>query len=400
MCFAQDSWYRRRKPGFTLIEVLVVVAIIALLISILLPSLARAREQARRAKCLANMSSLGKAVMAFSVGHQGRGQLIGRAEFDKTRQKDLAAKHYDKIDASRKFFAYEPWFPDGTGFLRHKAWPVAYAREMGYTSLKHTDNYFEHEEAGTPYIADWPQSADPLWFWARKGKFEVFYCPSDTLMIRDSWSPDHNVGVMSYAANLDVFGYTPMSATSSNSGYGTQAFALGANGGIERRDQLIGRLDGIVRPSEVALFADMGNESIETVVSNRNSNNPGLNHVSDVFFSAADRISDANAVPYGTSYLDGSNRRTTAFAPISRHGTEGGLCVAFSDGHGSFVNGNRGFVQLNTSLASSGAYGEIARTFVQGTGGRAKILVTRAYIPEAPRVTPYNPLRRPATLAE
>jgi prepilin-type N-terminal cleavage/methylation domain-containing protein len=55
--------------GFTLIELLVVVAIIALLISILLPSLRAAREQGKQTKCVANLRSIGLAMLQYGGEH-------------------------------------------------------------------------------------------------------------------------------------------------------------------------------------------------------------------------------------------------------------------------------------------------------------------------------------------
>ncbi|MCP4246203.1 MAG: DUF1559 domain-containing protein [bacterium] len=59
----------RRIPGFTLVELLVVVSIIALLISILLPSLRKARIQAKNTTCAAQLHDIGVALSSYAAAY-------------------------------------------------------------------------------------------------------------------------------------------------------------------------------------------------------------------------------------------------------------------------------------------------------------------------------------------
>ena len=103
---------RRARSGFTLIEMLVVIAIIGVLVGLLLPAISAARESGRRAKCLSNQRNLAMGILGY-VNDFGVFPPSGMFGEDSATQANLTGDP-SKIDPSRSVIVSQ-FLPGSTG---------------------------------------------------------------------------------------------------------------------------------------------------------------------------------------------------------------------------------------------------------------------------------------------
>lgn len=259
------SQHRRLAPevpasrGFTLIELLVVVSIIALLISILLPSLRTAREQAKLVRCATNQRGMGQAGFTFAEDHRGRFQLVSNSV------------GVNKADSDRKRFEYTPTDRELL------SWPVAIAQAAGF-DWEHNWQWGARADDPDEALARQQLMSD---------EFELATCPADVVLAATPFYPrgdgpgmlsgpgdpstsqDDNVsggtaywGRLSFAINEDLAGAEVQGNIGAVGRYwrdpaGNQRWAVGELH-PQAGERLRGNLDRVYDPGTVLLMVDAG----------------------------------------------------------------------------------------------------------------------------------------------
>ena len=348
MRYMRSSYARQ---GFTLIELLIVVVIIAILIAILISSLARAREQARIVKCMANQRTIGQAVQGFATEHQGYGQLIAISDDWK-----MVGLHRDR-------YVYEDWpWPvasifGGQAKTVASPWPIAYADHLGVPGVKSKELFDPSAEVlltGVRVEGGRRGVSQGKRVRVHKKSIPVLQCPSDRDLV--GLLPGAGFARISYSINRDIFSHgwgRPF-----DTDYRQRYRHIWRQGNPHGGYALEGRLEGVVRPSEVIMFADGGGRADSSV---------GYAYLEFYSGGWGPRWSDFAGSHGGAGHV-----------PFRRHRATGGVVGVHVDVHASYLRA----VQWGPATTDYILDQYISRL--------SEIVVPTRYSPN-PRITPYEP---------
>ncbi len=243
----------RKAKGFTLVELLVVIGIIALLISILLPSLNKAREAAKSVQCLSNLRQIGQATIMFTA--ERKGWLPGRG-----------TKNLNGYDSSGR-----PRSGGGTVDGDISNWIHWNARRdrvtgnpTGSTPGNTVADFNITKSALAKYLNFKPANHDTADPFSEniiaQGLHAIFTCPSDNLGQRNSMIDIPGELLYRYSYSMNEYFVAPVQSAANiggpSQGYVGNIPVATANAYRAERDgfTFTGRISSIKQSSERVLF--------------------------------------------------------------------------------------------------------------------------------------------------